>query len=149
MNLHLIDRRCGPNDSNYAWTPFEPSDQLTSHWWDEPRYLDDDPSFVQVLLDGVEVGRVEMDEDFRGSGHKGAPRLGKATLEIQLIEVSSEHRNRGIGTEVMRRLAAMHSDRRFLAMSEDADAFWASLGWDRYDHPAGSDRHRPLFVQQA
>jgi hypothetical protein len=31
-------------------------------------------------------------------------------------------------------------------MSEEADDFWASLGWDRYDHREGPTRYRPLFV---
>jgi len=30
-------------------------------WWDEVRYYADDPWFVQVLEDGVEVARVECD----------------------------------------------------------------------------------------
>jgi ribosomal protein S18 acetylase RimI-like enzyme len=100
-----------------------------------------------VLLDGIEVARVELDHDFRGSKHVGAPRLGSGTLEIQFIEVAVSHRRRGVGAVVVRSLVAAHADRRFLALSEEADEFWASLGWDRYDYWDGPHQYRPLFVQ--
>jgi len=38
---------------------------------------------------------------------------------------------------------------RLFAYSEEAHGFWASLGWDRFDHPEGPQFHRPLFIQPA
>lgn len=49
----------------------------------------------------------------------------------------------------MHGIAQMHPDRQLIAYSEDADAFWDSLGWDRFAHPEGPKFHRPLFVQPA
>ncbi|OFJ51171.1 hypothetical protein BEL07_24200 [Mycolicibacterium grossiae] len=36
-------------------------------------------------------------------------------------------------------------DRTLIAYSEGADRFWASLGWESFEHPAGG--YRTLFVQ--
>ena len=146
MNLELRDVRRAPGDDKYLWTPFELSDDFTPDWWDRVPYLDDDPHYVQVLHDGAEVARVELDHDFRGSAHVGAPRLGDQALEIQFLEVADPHRGQGIGTEVVRLLVEQYPSHRLLAMSEDADGFWSSLGSDRYDHRDGPQRYRPLFV---
>lgn len=149
VNLELRDVWRGPGDNKYAWTPFEPNDEFNPDWCDRPPYLVDDPHYVEVLIDGVEVARVELDHDFRGSKHIGAPKLGDKAMEIQFIEVAASYRRRRIGAEVVRLLVDRHQDRRLLAMSEEADEFWASLGWDRYDHRDGPHRYRPLFVAPA
>ena len=81
--------------------------------------------------------------------YANVPVIGTERLEIQLIEVAAGVRGRGIGTCVVHGLAQMHPDRRLIAYSEDADTFWDSLGWDRFDHPEGPKFHRPLFVQPA
>jgi len=145
--LELIEKRRG-GASRYSWLPFEESDNFTPDWWDRPRTYRDDPWFVQVLREGVEVGRIELDEGIRCFKNYGAdPRLQSNALEIQFIEVSTDYRSQGIGTEIIRELAAIHPTRRLCALSEDADEFWASLGWRRYDHPK-EPRNRPLFIQQ-
>ena len=46
-------------------------------------------------------------------------------------------------------LAQRHPDRRLFAYSEEADRFWVSLGWERFDHPEGPRFHRPLFIHPA
>jgi ribosomal protein S18 acetylase RimI-like enzyme len=74
--------------------------------------------------------------------------LESNALEIQFIEVANECRRQGIGTEIVRELAATHPNRTLVAFSEQADEFWASLGWRRYDHPKEPRFHRPLFIQQ-
>jgi ribosomal protein S18 acetylase RimI-like enzyme len=82
------------------------------------------------------VARVELDSAVHVDHYEAAPHLGPTALEIQFIEVSSRFRRSGIGTEVVRELAARNPGRRLVAFSE-ADEFWASLGWYRYDHPEG------------
>jgi hypothetical protein len=47
----------------------------------------------------------------------------------------------------MQALGTRHPERRLLAFSEEADDFWASLGWTRYDHPEGPRSYRLLFMQ--
>jgi ribosomal protein S18 acetylase RimI-like enzyme len=101
------------------------------------------------MLDGVEVARVQLDHNFPGSKHIDAPTLGVSALEIQFLEVAKSYRRRGLGAEVVQRLVADYPNRRFLALSEDADEFWAALGWNRYDYYDGSHQYQPLFVAPA
>ena len=110
----------------------------------------EDPWYVRVLEDGVEVARVELDEKVGVEHYTAVPEIGAERLEIQLIEVALAARGRGVGSRVVRGLAKRHPHRRLLAYSEGADGFWASLGWDRFDHPAGpSEGHRALYIQPA
>jgi hypothetical protein len=104
---------------------------------------------VQVLRDGDEVGRVQLEEKV-GLVHYGVdPYLESNALKIQLIEVSSTCRGQDIGTAIVRELETRNPDRTLVAFSMNTDDFWASLGWQRYDHPAESlPRSSPLFVQR-
>lgn len=79
----------------------------------------------------------------------GVPKLGPERLEIQFFEVATAARGRGVGTRAVRALEARHPDRRLFAYSEESNGFWASLGWERFDHPEGEQFHRPLFIQPA
>jgi GNAT superfamily N-acetyltransferase len=146
VDLWLVELRRASRDDRYVCMPFEPNDQFNGGWWDRTPYLDDDPHYIDVLLDGVEVARVELDHDFRDSMHVGAPELGASALEIQFIEVVASHRRQGIGAEVVRRIASDNPNRRLLALSEEADEFWASLGWERYDYGSAPHQYRPLFI---
>lgn len=145
MKLDYIEKR-RESHSRYEWTPFEQNDDFTSDWWDDVPYRIDDPWFVQVLFEGVEVARVELDDTVDISHYEGTPQLGPAALEIQLIEVSSKFRRRGVATEVVRGLVAGNPARRLVAFSEEADEFWSSLGWERYDQRESPMSFRPLFV---
>lgn len=148
--LELIEKRRG-RANKYGWEPFEPSDNFNPDWWEHQSYYKDDPWYVQVLRGGVEVGRVELDESIDFRHYVADPHLQSIALEIQFIEVSTEYLRQGIGTEIVRELAATHSSRRLVALSEQADEFWASLGWRRYGHPKERKRpqgYRPLFIQQ-
>ena len=134
--------------SKYA-PPFDEHDGFTDDWWNRP--MGDEPKyrFIQVLSDGVEVARVELDEKVYTAHYEGAPNLGDTALEIQFIEVSDKYRRQGIGAAVVHRLAALYVDRRLVAYSKAADRFWPSLGWQRYDHAEGPRFHRSLFIQPA
>lgn len=147
MPLQFIDHRRGTAD-RYSWMPqFDPGVAYENgHWWDEVRYLEDDPWFVQVLENGVEVARVELVEDGGvNTTYVGVPVIGDERLMIQLIEVAAAARGRKIGKQVVRGLEERHPDRRLFAYSEGADGFWGSLGWDRFTDPA--KRSRPLYIQ--
>lgn len=103
---------------------------------------------MQVLRKGDEVGRVALDQKV-GLRHYGVDRqLESNALEIQFIEVSNDCRRQGIATQIVRELEARHPDRTLVAFSEQADDFWASLHWRRYNHPTEARFYRPLFVQQ-
>lgn len=151
MPLEFIDHRRGPANK-YSWVPsFDWSVAYENdQWWDKPRYYSvSEPWFVQVMEDGNEVARVEFD-DPGGINPKyvGVPKLGEERLEIQFVEVATAATRRGIGTRVVQGLADLHDGRRLFAYSEEADEFWASLGWQRFDHRDGQPQfHRALFIQ--
>jgi GNAT superfamily N-acetyltransferase len=147
MPLEFVDHRRGFADK-YSWCP--PFDWSVayenSHWWDEVRYYVDDPWFIRVLEDGMEVARVEVDDPGDiNPDYTDVPTIGPERLEVQLIEVASAARGRGVGTRVVQALAEQHRDRRLFAYSEGADRFWVKLGWDKFDHPDGG---RALFIQR-
>jgi hypothetical protein len=88
VDFELIDHRHGA-DSKYSWLP--PFDWTVVYenerWWDEPRhYYVGEPWFVQVLEDGDEVARVELDDPGGiNPQYTGVPELGAERLEIQFI----------------------------------------------------------------
>jgi hypothetical protein len=141
VDFEFIDHRRGAA-SKYSWLP--PFDWTVAYenerWWDEPRhYYVGQPWFVQVLADGDEVARIELDDP--GGIHPQyveVPKLGAERLEIQFIEVAIAARGRNIGTKVVRAIELRHPARRLFAYSEEAHGFWASLGWERFDHPKES-----------
>ena len=152
MTLQFIDHRRGFADQ-YPWLP--PFDWSIAYeneqWWDEVRYYYvGEPWFVQVLEDSVEVARVELDDPGGiNPAYANVPSTGPERLEVQFIEVATVARDRGIGTRAVQALAQRHRNRRLFAYSEEADRFWGSLGWERFDHPEGPQLHRPLFIQPA
>jgi hypothetical protein len=99
------------------------------HWWDAAPYLVEDPWYVQVLEDSVEVARVELAEEVGIEHCTAVPAIGAERLEIQFVEVAMAARGRRVGTWVVRGLAARHPGRRLVAYSEGADGFWTSLGF--------------------
>ncbi|OBG41235.1 hypothetical protein [Mycolicibacter heraklionensis] len=116
-------------------------------WWNPHLYGSDDPWYVQVLEDGIEVARVELQVDVDIEHYVNVPAIGSERLEIAFIEVTTSEYGRGVGAQAVRALERLHRDRRLLAYSEEADGFWASFGWERFDHPDGD--WRPLFIQPA
>lgn len=153
MALQFVDHRRGSADK-YSWVP--PFDWSVAYendqWWDDVRYYHvSEPWFVQVLDNGIEVARVELDDPGGiNPTYANVPVVGEdERLEIQLIEVATAQLRRKVGTRVVHDLMERHSGRRLFAYSEEADEFWASLGWQRFDHPEGPQFHRPLFIQLA
>lgn len=149
MDLELIEKRRPPSENRYTWQRFEQSEHFNERWWNEPRLFDDSATYLEVRLDGVEVARVELDDQADFAHEFGAPRLGGIALEIQFIEVAPAYRGKGVGTQVIALLSAANPGRRLVAFSEQADECWASLGWERYEHPEQAPWRRPLYIQPA
>ncbi|MFD6357819.1 GNAT family N-acetyltransferase [Nocardia tengchongensis] len=147
QSLTVTVKRPGTLDSDYLWTPFRSDANFEPSWWNEPRYRDDTYQYLEFRLDDTEVARVALGQDSVTDHYATAPPLGDEALEIQLIEVSSALRRRHIATDVVHMIGGANPQRRLLAFSEEADHFWASLDWDRHDHPAGPAFYRPLFIQ--
>jgi hypothetical protein len=61
----------------------------------------EDPWYIQVLEDGVEMARVELDEEVGIEHYADVPAIGAERLEIQFIEVATAVRGRGVGTRVV------------------------------------------------
>ncbi|MBM0255630.1 GNAT family N-acetyltransferase [Micromonospora sp. 4G55] len=149
MTFDFIEKRPGPGD-RLVWFPFADNDDFNPSWWNHRSFYGESSyTLLEVHSDGVEVARIELDSDVAIDHYVGTPQLGDTALEIQLIEVAASQRRRGVGTKIMQALVARHPERRLLAFSEEADDFWASLGWARYDHPEGPRFSRPLFIQTA
>lgn len=147
QSLAVTVKRPGSLDTHYLWTPFRADPNFEPSWWNEPRYRDDTYQYLEIRLNEIEVARVALGEDIAVDHYATAPPLGDDALEIRLIEISSAFRRRHIGTDVVRMLCEANPHRQLLAFSEEADGFWASLGWDRHDHPHGPAFYQPLFVQ--
>lgn len=145
MKLELVRVQRGGR-SKYA-APFDDHCGYTPEWWNRPMGEADRTQFIQVLRDGAEVARVELDEVVGIDHYARVPALAERALEIQFIEVKDEERRLGIGTEVVRALVARYPNRRLVAYSEGGDGFWSSLGWERYEHPTEPQLYRPLFIQ--
>jgi hypothetical protein len=112
MNVDFVDNHRGSADK-YSWMPsFDWSTAYENErWWDEVRYYVDDPWFVQVMEDGVEVARVELDDPGDvNPNYTGVPTIGPERLEIQFIEVAIAARGRKIGTQVVQMLAERLQD---------------------------------------
>lgn len=101
MAFEFVDLRRGDAD-RYLWIPPFDWSQHYEHdrWWDELRELDDDPWFVQVLENRTEVARIGLDDAFEIDHYAGVPDIGPEGLEIQIFEVASAARGRGIGTQI-------------------------------------------------
>lgn len=130
----------------HVWQPFVEDTNFNQDWWDDTWDLDEQHSLWSVEQDGKEVARLVLlpTVDYQHYAH--VPDLGPHLLEVDFFEVARPARHQGVGAATMRLLTVHFPGRRLLAFSEEADGFWSSLGWDRYDHPDGLDLHRPLFV---
>jgi hypothetical protein len=71
--------------SRYSWIP--PFDSSVAYeneqWWYDAPYLVEDPWYIQVLEDGVEMARVELDEEVGIEHYADVPAIGAERLEIQ------------------------------------------------------------------
>ncbi|TDZ96803.1 GNAT family N-acetyltransferase [Mycobacteroides salmoniphilum] len=149
--LQLVDLRPTASDERW-WAPLFCLDMEYQHphWWTQQNYGNETPWYVQVLENGIEVARVELDDPgCINPAYVNSPELGDARLEIQFIEVATAARGRGVGTRVVRSLMERHSDRRLFAYSVDADKFWTCLGWEPFYDPRPGPPGSPLFVQPA
>lgn len=145
--------RRGGHD-RYSWRPFQANGDFNPEWWELRHHQLDDPWYVLVIDDdGDEVARIELDDNgFDTANWLGAPELGEEMLEIQFFEVACRRRRQEIGKTAVALLANLHPGRRLCALSMDADWFWSSLGWSRYEHIKQTERGSqcsPLFVQPA
>lgn len=145
-DLELHQHRRPAGTTRYEWDPYPRDTHFTDSWWHRLWELGTRYSLWSAHRAGQEVARLELDTEVYYDHYTGVPELGPGILEIDFFEVSSRVRGEGVGSSVVRLVAQRFPESRLLAFSEEADGFWSSLEWARYDHPAGPSSYRPLFV---
>jgi GNAT superfamily N-acetyltransferase len=125
-------------------------------------FYDQQPEFLEntVLEITVPSGRLIASDDLRAVKHFDVveieiqdalnpeyeqPAHPGPYAVIHFFEVSQDHRRRGHGTEAAQLIADRYEDTALVAFSQDADEFWGSLGWARYEHTTDSS-YRAMFV---
>lgn len=147
MRLEVIELRRAGEQDRYWRKPFNHDSRfMKERWWHGQAPMSDASWYVSALLDGEEVARAELNEDVGLDSYDTGSLLSPRKLQLTLLEVCTAHRRRGIATHLVGQIAGMYSGRQLLALSEDADEFWASLGWDRVDRVEGLMRFQPLFI---
>lgn len=146
IDLELVEHRRPPDVGRYEWQPYAEDGAFNHSWWARLWSLDDRYSLWSVLQGDVEVARIQLDEEVQYDHYADVPDLGSEVMEVDFFEVSGQFRRAGLGSRSMDLVSQHFRNRRLLAFSEEADGFWATLGWSRYDHREGFPAYRPLFV---
>jgi hypothetical protein len=141
---------------SHEWTqkPFLDSPGFSSTWW--VGGAKGPLVFCSFMMKPVgEVARAQVKpRSSTGEAYPSwtRPRLG--STEIDLLEVRTDLRGRGIGREaVARLLVELPLPFIVLSLNQQSDAFWRSLGWAEHTHADAADYHpegpRPalLFVR--
>ncbi|CAM4526950.1 GNAT family N-acetyltransferase [Nocardia ninae] len=126
MTLEFIDRPVGRCDG-FSSHSFEESDDFNDRWRSQLECRN--WWCIKALCDGIEVGRLRLrdrPDDF--SEYSWAPPPRVQLIEIEFFDVAQRFRGQGVAAAVIERLAAAHSDRTLLALSEQADG---SLAWPK------------------
>lgn len=146
----LLLRPLGSGGGRAAFMPFDESAGFEDRWWHEFRYDAEHLRWYSVDSVCEEVARVELELDADCGTSYGITPPAEGFVEITFIEVRENQRRRGIGRRTVEFLTNhLHPGRQFAAFSEEADEFWASLGWTGHYHPEDRGRgphHRTLFI---
>lgn len=130
-----------------VYKPFSESDDFTEGWWDDAIHGFEPNQHFYAFFDGQhEVMRVEIEvQDILNPEYEQPQHPGPYAV-IHFFEVSEDHRRKGYGTDAVQQIVDCYRGMPLVAFSQDADEFWASLGWERYEHAAEPENHRPMFV---
>lgn len=126
--------------------PFTPDPGFDDRWW--LGIAKGDVVFCSLTTDACgEVARAQIRlHSTLGAAYPTYTRPRHGSTEIDLLEVRTDLRGRGLGREAVDRLLVGFLP-PYVALSLDnrSDDFWRSLGWTEHIHP--HDRGRSLFVQ--
>lgn len=142
----LVEHRRPQGVDEFHWEPYSQNINFNEDWWHRTRDLGVRYSLWSIFSGHVEVARLELDKEVGYDHYAEVPDLGNEVLEIDFLVVAGPFRGKGVGRQSVNLVARRFAGRRLVAFSEEADGFWASLGWTRYDHPEGYLMYRPLFV---
>lgn len=157
MSLHLVEKPAIRRGSGSVPSePFAEDPGFTSNWWTRSAYPS--PLWFTVIEDAghpdespYEAARVVLVPNSNmGLGYRGwrVPKHG--STEIDRLEVRTELRHRGYGTQVLRLLIDQFPV-PFVALPTDAHAagFWRRVGWEQLVHREGMAHRLPLFTYPA
>lgn len=146
-SLRLVEHR----QSVHFVDPFDAdAPGFTRHWWlGHAGSADDQARALFSFMDGdEEVARASVDVGARVDGD-GYDRLSGVIVvhDIDFFEVASHRRREGVGRAAIMLLGAHYPATVLIAFSEEADAFWANIGWELHPRTDRSDMYRPLFAR--
>ncbi|WP_017197444.1 GNAT family N-acetyltransferase [Arthrobacter sp. M2012083] len=133
--------------SGSFYKPFEKIEGFDEYWWHDVILADQrsQTHFVSMHVAGEEVIRAELTLRKNPPGtYPGWTGPGPFAA-IEFFEVAERHRGKGLGTQAVFSVGTLFPGFRLHALSEEADGFWASLGWARYSH-FEEPRNRPLYL---
>lgn len=134
-------------------SPFPFGDEgFRDDWWHSNvgRVGDDTlggTDYVQLLLDGIEMGRASLTDWQLSDSYIGID-ADVPTKEIWFFEIRSTARRRGLGAEFASLLREHYASTPLIAFSEGADEFWDGIGWIHYPRKDGDTHYRKLFISE-
>ncbi|MGO2864573.1 GCN5 family acetyltransferase [Corynebacterium casei] len=133
-------------------TPFKRNSGFERTWWhSRAGYVGSDPfsdkDYIQFLIDETEVGRAEVTDWVLTDTYVGV-HSEIAAKQITFFEIHQDNRRKGYGTEFISYLIAHYSELPLAAFSENADEFWAGIGWHHFPRRDGEGQPyiRNLYV---
>ena len=143
MVLRLEQHETSPGT---LYPPFDDPTGFTDDWWHSRNVYGEDSHWWSAADESEgEIARAEVGPESTAGSAYGVAAPASGFVEIYFLEVREDCRRAGIGTEVVHLLLEAYPRRTFVAFSEEADQFWATLGWTMYLHRS-SPMNRPLFV---
>lgn len=133
-------------------SPFaDDNEAFPGRWWNEwDRIGDNSTRALNFTKGGEEVARAEVDPEARiiASNYVGAG-LREDIVDVTFFEVRESRHRQGIGRAAAALIVDHYPGRDLVAFSQDADHFWASIGWQRFTRVDNDEGFPSLFVHLA
>lgn len=96
--LTLVHKRRSESEDQYRWLPFTANDTFEhEHWWDHVSLSGDAFAYIEVQREGIEVARVQLDDDLYGGDYVNL--RCQTVLQVELMEVAMPYRRQGIAVD--------------------------------------------------
>ena len=136
--MEQLELRVLKQMENYV-SPFDHGTEgFNDKWWHDSIRIGTiaeaealDIAYVQLLKDGIEIGRAEITCWDLRPGYVGITTAVRCRM-IWLFEINSGFRRQGYGKKFTALLTEKYSELPLIAFSKGADDFWAGIGWYFY-----------------
>lgn len=135
-------------------TPYQVVEGFNTSWWHTRAgridvNLRGSKEYLQFRVNGMEVGRAEVIDCHLADDYNGID-IPVETKEISFFEIRQDLRRCGYGTTFVQHIVAHYNGTPVIAFSEEADAFWSSIGWSYYQRKDGEGwpYWRSLFTSE-